>query len=113
MFRNLLMAGLLFAAVRPAHANDWYEINAGNTQCMDMAAEAPAVGNPQLATPSGTQTLYQSVGEVVAQTQVKDATGAPIVVMHIKDTNGTPFLDFTFYPSQADCQYVLAQPAAH
>jgi hypothetical protein len=50
---------------------------------------------------------------VVAQTQVKDATGAPIVVMHIKDTNGTPFLDFTFYPSQADCQYVLAQTAAH
>lgn len=112
MIRFFLMTGLLLAA-GPAWAGDWYETSPDGTQCLDMAVTASTGGNPQLATPQGTQALYQSAGEVVTSAQVNDAAGAPIIVMHIKDNSGNPILDFTFFPSLADCQFVLAQSKGH
>ena len=107
------MTGVLVLAAAQARAADWYEINAGNTQCLDMALAAPADGIGYLATPEGTRAAYQDIGETVTSTQVSDANGASIVVMHIIDSNGDRFLNFTFYPSLADCQYVLAQSGTH
>jgi hypothetical protein len=112
MFRYSLVTGLLLTAAAPAHATDWYEVNATNTQCLNMAQVAPANGISQLATPEGTREAYQGIGETVTSTKVKDANGASIVVMHIIDSNGDHFLNFTFYPTLADCQYVLAQTPA-
>ncbi len=118
MLRYLLITGLLAAVAGQARATSWYEINASNTKCLDMAVVAPADGIGYLATPHGTEVAYQDIGETVTSTKVSDANGASIVVMHIIDSNGDRFLSFTFYPSLADCQYVLsqsatAQPVAH
>ena len=109
MLRYTLMTCLLLAAAAPARATDWYEVNATNTRCLNMAQVAPADGISQLATPQGTRDAYEAIGERVTSTEVKDATGASIIVMHIIDSNGDRFLNFTFYPTRSDCQYVLAQ----
>lgn len=112
MLRYVLLTCFLLAAAPPARATDWYEVNANNTQCLNMAQVAPANGISQLATPEGTRDAYQGIGETVTSRAVKDANGASIVVMHIIDSNGDRFLNFTFYPTLADCQYVLSQTAS-
>jgi hypothetical protein len=33
--------------------------------------------------------------------------------MHIKDPDGNPILSLTFFPSLADCQFVLAYTKSH
>jgi hypothetical protein len=103
---NLLIVGVLLAASSPAQAHDWYE--ASKTQCLDITSSASTSENPQLETPEGTQALYQSLGQMVSSKEVEDASGAPIIMMHINDSDGHPFLNFTFYPSVTDCRYVLA-----
>ena len=91
-----------------AHAHDWYEVNSNKTQCLDITSTTTPTENTQLETPEGTQALYRSLGQFVSSKEVEDGFGAPIIVMHINDSDGHPFLSFTFYPSMTDCQYVLA-----
>lgn len=91
-----------------AQVHDWYEVNSSKNQCLDITSSVTASENLELETPEGTQALYQSLGLIVSSKEVEDASGAPIIVMHINDSNGYPFLNFTFYPSMTDCQYVVA-----
>jgi len=111
-FHHLLAACLFLPWAGPALADDWYEFAPGNTQCQDITALSDAAGNPDLGTPDGTAALYQALGETVLTHQVRDASGAAIIVMRITDSTGNLMLNTTFYPSLADCQFVLAYEKA-
>jgi len=112
MFRPLAFA-LILGFARPALAADWYVISSDKSQCLDLTASQAAAGDPQLGSPDGTAALYQSLGDDVHTGSVKDNSGAAIIVMHIKDPDGNPILSLTFFPSLADCQFVLAYTKSH
>ena len=81
-----------------AQAHDWYEVNPSKTQCLDITSSVTPSENLQLETPEGTEALYKSLGETVSSKEVKDASGAPIIMMHINDLDGDLIFNFTFYP---------------
>ncbi len=108
MLRLPLVFALILALSRPALAADWFVISSDRTQCVDLTTSETASGSPQLGTPDGTAALYQSLGDVVGTGSVKDGAGAAIIVMHVKDAEGNHILDLTFFPSLADCQFVLS-----
>jgi len=111
--RIIIALTLCLAGAYPAHAADWYEISGDKTECVDVTANQTLGGNPKLATPQGTAELYQSLGDLVTTRTVHDAAGADIVMVHITDDDGNPFLNVTFFPSLADCQFVLNYSQTH
>ncbi len=113
MLHHFLWASLLLALPQIADASDWYVMNASKTRCVDITTSTIGSGTPDLATPAGTQALYESLGEHVATKQLQDSAGAAIIMMHITDSSGDPFLDMTFYPSLTDCQFVLGYAENH
>jgi hypothetical protein len=109
----LVVTALGASNASTAQAHDWYEVNPSRTRCLDITSSVTPSENLQLETPEGTEALYKSLGETVSLKEVKDASGAPIIMMHINDSDGDLIFNSTFYPSMTDCKYVLAYNSAH